>query len=316
MTYYKNDPALTPTVKNFLGKVNKGIPTERMTPKENREAFLKLQNEIPIDMSGVNLVDCRFGGVDCVLVCPPDGDYDHRACIVYVNGGGWVLSGFDANKRFARDICLGAGIPVLCPQYSLSPEAKFPTALEEIRDVVEEVCGKYSKVAIIGNSVGGNMTMVTTQSFVANNPVDRENIKCQCLLWPVADYPDTVKNNSWQKYSKDRYLTAASMWWFWKQYEPHINTATIPEPYLFPAEFNKEELLGIPPTLLVTNENDILRDEGDDLGRNLSQAGVECTSVTFNGMIHDFGVINYLSAIPQTKVLLNMVCSFLRQHLE
>jgi acetyl esterase len=184
---------------------------------------------------------------------------------------------------------------VVFPNYSLSPEAKYPTALEESYVVVEWVAehGQTrgldpTRIAVAGDNVGGNMVAaVTLISKERGGPV----IQRQLLFYPVTNASfDTV---SYHQFAEGYYLHRDAMMWFWDQYT--TNPGERNEITASPLRASKEQLSGLPPALIITAEADVLRDEGEAYANQLREAGVPVMAVRFQGTIHDFVVLNALA---------------------
>ena len=163
-------------------------------------------------------------------------------------------------------------------------------------------------MAIVGNSVGDNMSTVTTlMAKEKNGP----RFRLQILMWPIVD--SDFETDSCQQFGKDRFLTTSLMQWMYDMYIPDPSTRK--NIYASPLQATVEQLRGLPPALIQVAENDILRDEGEAYGRKLDQAGVPVTTVRYNGVIHDFGLLNGLAYIPQTRSLFEHAAAELKKYL-
>ncbi|MOA02142.1 Carboxylesterase NlhH [compost metagenome] len=163
------------------------------------------------------------------------------------------------------------------------------------------------KLAIAGNSAGGNLSTATTLMAKAKGGPE---FKTQILMWPVTDAD--FDRSSYHKFGVDRFLTTSLMKWMWDQY---VDTSKRNEIYAAPLQATVEELKSLPPTLIQTAENDILRNEGEAYGRKLGEAGVDVTTVRYNDVIHDFGLLNGLATIPQTKAAFIQAAAHLKKYL-
>ena len=215
-----------------------------------------------------------------------------------------------------RDLVVLCGAAAVFVNYTPSPEAQFPTAINEIYAATKWVAEHGDQInvdgkrlAVIGNSVGGNMAAVT--ALMAKEKKGPE-IKVQILLWPVTDA--TFSQASYQTYGEDRFLTTSIMKWMWNQYT--TNPDERKSIYTSPLQATIEQLKGLPPALIQVAENDILRDEGEVYGRKLDEAGVTVTIVRYNGMIHDFGLLNVLAELPTTKSMFEHAAAELRKYLK
>ena len=121
------------------------------------------------------------------------------------------------------------------------------------------------------------------------------------------------ENASYDEFAAGHFLTRNMMKWFWDSYTD-LNQRN--EIYTSPLRATTEQLKGLPPALVQTAEKDVLRDEGEAYARKLDAAGVDVTAVRYNGMIHDFGVLNALSEAPSTRAALLQASEELKQHLK
>src|SRR5690606_30893816 len=161
---------------------------------------------------------------------------------------------------------------------------------------------------VVGNSVGGNMTAVTgLQAKKYGGP----DIKLQVMLWPIVDAD--FETASYRQFGKDRFLTTSLMKWMYDMYieDPEKRSNILASPL----RATLEELKGLPPTLIQTAENDVLRDEGEAFGRKLDEAGVPVTCIRYNGMIHDFGLLNGLAELPAVRSLFEHAAAELKKYL-
>jgi len=220
---------------------------------------------------------------------------------MFTHGGGWVLGDYPTNRRLVRDLVVNSGAAAVFTDYTPSPEAKYPVAINQIYAATKWVAENGAEIGVdgtnlaaAGNSVGGNMTAVLC--LMAKDKGGPQ-IKFQLLLWPVTDADFT--RESWQKYADGRFLTASLMKWMWDNYLP--DAAKRNEYYATPFNATLEQLKGLPPALVQLAENDILFDEGLAYARKLDEAGVPVTIETYNGFIHDYGLLNPLDHIEAVK---------------
>ncbi|WP_010452374.1 alpha/beta hydrolase, partial [Pseudomonas asplenii] len=220
------------------------------------------------------------------------------------------------HQRLIRDLVVDSGAVAVYVDYTPSPEAHYPTAINQAYGATEWVAehGKEigvdsQRLAVAGNSVGGNMAAV-----VALMAKERKTpqLRFQLLLWPVTDARfDTA---SYQQFAEGHFLTKGMMKWFWDNYT--TNSAERTQIHASPLQASTEQLRGLPPALVQTAEFDVLRDEGEAYARHLDAAGVPVTSVRYNGMIHDFGLLNPLNGIPEVKAAMRQAALELKTHLK
>ncbi len=234
---------------------------------------------------------------------------------MFFHGGGWVLGDFPTHKRLVRDLVVNSGAVAVFPDYTPSPEAHFPVAINQAYAATKwvalhgnEIGVDGSKLAVAGNSVGGNMAaVVALMAKDKNGP----KLRCQILLWPVTDAD--FGRESFTKFAQERFLTTPLMKWMWDNYAP--DSADRKNKYASPYQASLEELRNLPPALVQVAENDILHDEGVAYGRKLDEAGVPTTITEYRGFIHDYGMLNPLSHIPAVKESVEQAADFLKEFL-
>ncbi|QDU26171.1 Carboxylesterase NlhH [Anatilimnocola aggregata] len=314
------DEAIDHRVRAFLKQVNAagGPPMEELSPHEARQVLTTLQTSLPLDLppARVSSVTIHHDGqpLDLTIVRPAGSEKTVPA-FMFFHGGGWVLGDFPTHERFVRDLVASSGAAAVFVNYTRSPEARYPVAIEQayaatkwVAEFGHTIHVDGSRLAVVGNSVGGNMAAV-----VALMAKDRggPEICFQALMWPVTDaYFET---SSYHKYGNDRFLTSNMMKWFWDSYT--TDPVERSEIYASPLRATTDELRGLPPALIQTAGNDVLRDEGEEYARKLDVAGVDVIAVRYSGMIHDWGLLNPLSQTPATRASLLQVADELKRRL-
>jgi acetyl esterase len=237
-----------------------------------------------------------------VRIIRPRGLKADPPVILYIHGAGWVFGDENTHDRLARELAVGAGAAVVFPLYDRSPEAKYPTAIEQNYAVGQWIVnegGDYdldgSRLAVCGDSVGGNMAAVFAIMCKERGDIA---LKAQVLLYPVtnADF-DTA---SYRQFAEGYYLTREGMQWFWDQYTSDPRQRA--EIYASPLRASTAQLRGLPPALVITDEADVLRDEGEAYAAKLREAGVDVTAVRVLGMVHDFLMLDSLRDCKATNV--------------
>jgi acetyl esterase len=240
------------------------------------------------------------GTVSITVVRPVDAN-GHLPTVVYTHGGGWVLGNFATHERLVRDLTTRTSAAFVFVNYSRSPEARFPRAIEEVYATVRWVAAygaelglDGSRLAVAGDSVGGNMTAaVTLLAKERGGPA----IRYQALLYPVTNA--AFDTESYEQFAEGPWLTRKAMQWFWDAYLPDASRRSAAT--ASPLQATPEQLRGLPPALVITDEADVLRDEGEAYGRKLSQAGVDVTAVRYEGVFHDFMMLNALAETNATR---------------
>ncbi len=315
------DPAIETHVKAFLNVLNSGggDPMETMTPADARKVLEGAQTSVKVDLSGVTVTEKTISedGLSVKLfIVRPEGQTGVLPAFMFIHGGGWVLGDYPTHQRFVRDLVVYSGLVAVFVEYTRSPEAKYPVAINEAYAATKWIAAHGAelnidgkRLAVVGNSVGGNMTAATV--LMAKHKKGPE-IKLQVLLWPVTDASfDTV---SYHQYAESRFLTRNMMIWFWDNYMPKGPQRQ--EIYASPLQASLEDLKGLPPTLVQVAENDVLRDEGEAYARKMDEAGVPVTLMRVQGMIHDYGLLNPLADVPAVQSALRHVASELRNALK
>lgn len=287
-------------------------------PEKGRAAVNEVQSG-PVAKPAVASEDRSIpggpGGTVAVRIVRPVGTTGPLPVIVYVHGAGWVFGNALTHDRLVRELATGVGAAVVFPEYSLSPEAKYPTAIEEIYAVVAWVAkngAEYgldpARLALAGDSVGGNMaTAVTILAKQRGGPA----IRRQLLFYPVTDA--AFDTGSYQQFATGYFLRRDAMQWFWDQYT--ANAAQRAEITASPLRASLEELRGLPQALVITAEADVLRDEGEAYANKLRQAGVVVTAARFQGIIHDFVMLNALADTAAARGAMALAIAWLRQGL-
>lgn len=303
----QDDPKILAGIREFLNALNSGggKPMEEMQPDEARKVLEGAQSSVKVDVSGVTESEKEITQDDItvkiVVVKPEDAKSENLPAFMFVHGGGWILGDYPTHRRLIHDLVVHSGAAAVYVDYTRSPEVQYPTAINQIYAATKWVAenGKEigvdgNNLAIAGNSVGGNMTAVTC--LMAKDKKGPE-LKFQLLLWPVTDA--NFERASWKEYAEGRFLTAGMMKWMWDNYLPDVDKRKTK--YATPFNATLDELKGLPPALVQLAENDILFDEGLAYARKLDQAGVPTTIQTFNGFIHDYGLLNPLDHIEAVK---------------
>ncbi|MEO8416507.1 MAG: alpha/beta hydrolase [Ginsengibacter sp.] len=317
---YAIDPNISVGVKAFLKVLNSGgKQLEDMSPDDARKVLESAQTSVSVDLSGIEISEKMInsdGYKVKLYIVRPAGVKEKLPVFMFIHGGGWVLGDFPTHKRMVRDLVVGSGAVAVFPEYTRTPQAAYPQAINEIYAATKWVAehgadinvdGK--RLAIVGNSVGANMTTVTTLMAKAKGGPE---IKLQIMMWPIVDAD--YNTESYKEFGTDRYLTKSTMQWMYDMYIPDPEKRK--DIYASPLRATVDQLRGLPPALIVTAENDVLRDEGEAYGRKLDEAGVPETTVRYDGMIHDFGLLNPIANLPQTKALFIQACAELKKYLK
>lgn len=314
-----DDPRIDPQVRSFLAKINKdSSPFWELPQPKPQEILTGLQNDTPVDMSGVTVAERTIqqdGRSVRLYVMTPEQVSGKPGVLLFIHGGVWIVGNFQNHQRLLRDLVVGSGQIGVFVEYTPLPDARFPTQLEECYAALKwvaahgaEIGADGSRIAVAGNSVGGNMAAaLPLMSKDRGGPA----IAFQALLIPATDA--SVDTQSYLDYGTGRFLARAFMKYGWDLYAPDAKTRD--NPYVSPLRASIDQLKGLPPALVITAENDPLRDEGEAYARKLKDAGVTVAAVRYNGTIHDFVLLNALRQVPSTQAAIAQVVAGLRKHL-
>ena len=313
---------LEPEALKFAEETSKPPYLYQLGPEKGREAVDETQsvpepNPVPQPIAFIEetkIVGGPSGHVNVRIVRPMDSK-GTLPVVLYIHGAGWVFGNAHTHDRLIRELANASGAAVVFPSYSLSPEAKYPTALEEIYSVLEwiSLSGEIreldpSRIAVAGDSVGGNMTAaITLMAKERRGP----SIAGQLLFYPVTDA--SFDTDSYREFAEGYFLRREAMMWFWDQYLPDKERRE--EITASPLKATVEQLSGLPPALVITAEADVLRDEGEAYAEKLKQAGVEVTATRYEGIIHDFVMLNALSGTKAARSAIALAGSWLKDKL-
>jgi acetyl esterase/lipase len=314
------DPHLDPQVRDFLVKIDKDpTPFWELPQPKPQDILTGLQNQTPVDMSGVTTSERTItvdGRQVKLYIMKPDHVTKTPGVLLFLHGGVWIVGNFANHQRLLRDLVVKSGEVGVFVEYTPLPEAKYPTqlnqsyaALEWVKAHASEFGADGSRIAVAGNSVGGDLTAaLTLMAKDRNGP----KISYQVLFIPATDA--SVDTDSYHQYGKDRFLSRDFMKYGWDLYaaDPKLRD----NPYVSPLRASLDELKDLPPALVVTAENDPLRDEGEAYARKLKEAGNSVAALRFNGTIHDFVLLNALKDVPSTQAAIQIASDEIRAHLD
>ena len=308
-------------IRQFLDALNSSgaKPIEQLSPQDARQVLTDAQNSVHVDLSGIEtsekVIDVEGRELKLYIV-KPAGAATKLPVFMFFHGGGWVLGDYPTHERLVRDLVVESGAMAVFPEYTRSPEAQYPTAIHQAYAATKwvsehggDIGADGQKLAVVGNSVGGNMAAVV--SLMAKDK-GGPRITFQALLWPVTDANfDTA---SYRELSEGYFLTRNMMIWFWDNYTQ--DTAQRRETYASPLQAPTDSLQGLPPALVQTAHSDVLRDEGEAYARKLNEAGVDVIAVRYNGLIHDWGLLNPLATVPEVRSAITQVATELKKRLK
>ncbi|MEU5795719.1 alpha/beta hydrolase [Streptomyces sp. NPDC047813] len=308
-------PVLEPAAAAFAEATANPPYLFDLGPVEGRKAVDEVQSgesaKPAVDEEWVNVQGGPTGSVRARVVRPA-GATGTLPVIVYIHGAGWVFGNAHTHDRLVRELAVGARAAVVFPEYDLSPEARYPVAIEQNYAVAQWVVGEgaergldATRIAVAGDSVGGNMSAALT--LMAKERGDVPLLQ-QVLFYPVTDA--SFDTPSYHEFAEGYFLRRDAMRWFWDQYTTDEKQRA--EITASPLRATLEQLTGLPPALVVTGEADVLRDEGEAYAARLRAAGVPVTAVRYQGIIHDFVMLDALRATHAAEAAIAQAVAVLR----
>jgi acetyl esterase/lipase len=314
-------PVLEPAAAEFAAATANPPYLFDLGPEVGRKTVDEVQSG-EISMPDVSeewvTVPAPTGDVRVRIVTPPNATGPGAGplpVIIYIHGAGWVFGDAHTHDRLVRELAAGVNAAVVFPDYSLSPEARYPAAIEQnyatARWIVENGAARgldTSRIAVAGDSVGGNMAAALTLQAKERGDVQ---LAAQVLFYPVTDA--SFDTDSYHQFAEGYFLRRDAMQWFWDQYT--TDPAERAQITASPLRATTGQLSGLPQALVITAEADVLRDEGEAYAAKLRQAGVPVTAARYQGIIHDFAMLNALRGTHAATAAIAQAIAFLRDAL-
>ena len=281
----------------------------QLPPEQGRRALEEMQDtpvyKYPADVSSVCVNTGIWGSIPVYFIAPKGAKI--RNIIFYIHGAGWVFGSFHTHEKLVRELSARTDSLIVFPEYSRSPEAKYPTAVEQCYFIFSHIweivgdcfsVGKGAALTVAGDSVGGNMAIaMVLMSAIRHGP----RIHKLLLYYPVTNaYFNTP---SYRQFSDGYYLYREGMKWFWRQY-----TASVKDRNQITASPLRADigcLSCFPKTMVINGQADVLRSEGEAFGERLRCAGVEVTALRVQGTIHDFVMLNALDQTNACRIAMD-----------
>jgi acetyl esterase len=283
-------------------------------PEEGRKVLVQVQSG-EIYKPYADIVDLVVpggpNGPVPVRIVRPEGYAEPLPVILYIHGAGWVFGDRSTHDRLIRELAVGVGAAVVFPDYHRSPEVRYPSHIEECWTVARWVAEHgeahdldAAHMAVAGDSVGGNMSAALTLLAKARGGVE---LAAQVLFYPVTDA--SFDTPSYHEFAEGYFLRRDAMQWFWDQYTTDEDERR--EITASPLQATIEQLTGLPQALVITGEADVLRDEGEAYAAKLRAAGVNVLAVRYEGIVHDFVMLNGLRETNAAGAAIAQASSFL-----
>ncbi|MDQ6790107.1 MAG: alpha/beta hydrolase [Candidatus Dormibacteraeota bacterium] len=296
-----------------------GPPLYELSPTEAREVLRSVQTSVPVDLMPADVEEHVIAGGPSgdvsIRIVKPKNAPGELPVVLHMHGGGWILGDKDTHERLDREVANAAQAAVVFVNYTPAPDAHYPLQIEQAYAALKwvatsgrQIGADSRRIALLGDSVGGNMSAALTLLAKERGGPD---IRAQVLFYPVTDA--AFDTGSYEQYADGPWLTREAMKWFWDAYIPDQTRRS--ESTASPLRASLDELRGLPPALLINGQHDVLRDEGEAYGRRLTQAGVPVTQVRYSGTIHDFVLLNPIANTPAPRAAIAQAAAYLRQAL-
>lgn len=290
----------------------------QLPPEQGREVLENIQNTpvflYPADVSCTQVHTGKWGTIK-VYFAAPETKACRRNVILYIHGDGWVFGSYHTHEKLVRELACRTNSVVVFPEYSRSPEARYPTALEQCFRVLCLLPSLMKKMrlnvdlknlTVAGDSAGGNIAAaLALLSKFRKGP----RIHKQLLYYPVTN--DCFDTQTYCKFANGYYLYREGMKWFWDQYAPLQKdreniTAS-------PLKASREQLKGLPKAMIINGEADVLRCDGQSYAEKLLEAGVSVTAVQIQATIHDFVMLNALDKTNACRTAMDISAEWINR---
>jgi acetyl esterase len=316
-------PVIEPHTKAWVDELEAAAagspPLYELSPHDARGVLRSIQASVPVELAPAEIEDRSIPGGPTgevsIRIIRPSKATGALPMIFHTHGGGWVLGDKDTHERLYRELANAAQGVVVFVDYTPAPDAQYPVQIEQAYTALEwalahadEVGIDPARVALFGDSVGGNMAAaLTLLAKERHGPT----LAAQVLFYPVTNA--SLDTDTYELYTDGPWLTREAMRWFWDSYLPDEERRR--EVTASPLQASLDQLRDVPPALVVNGQHDVLCAEGEAYARKLTEAGVPVTQVRYGGTIHDFALLNPISETPAVRAAIAQAADYLRKAL-
>jgi acetyl esterase len=307
-------PLLSASDKEFLLELDRQPAIGELSVAKERERMRAGQSS-PFESNDVVMTEFATSACPVRLIRPGTAPPSSPVFFL-IHGGGWVLGDFETHGKLACEIAIRTSSVVAFIDYPRAPEHRFPNPLESCFTAMYEVLAAAQTLgidpeyfALGGDSAGGNLAIALMLLAIKRKQPSPKRL---VLLYPALD--PSGASHSYQEFAQNPNLSQSTMHWFWQAYRSeHIEAD---DPRFSPLLTDSETLARFPPTLIITCEYDILRDEGEEFAARLIQAGVNMTAVRWLGTLHSFVVTERLAASPSAQMCIDFLAKYIQRGFE
>jgi acetyl esterase len=307
---------LDPAIARLVDAMTPPPTLRQLGPEDGRVALREAQQtaaEHPGTVARFHTAPVGPAGLTGFWVVRPSGIEEPLPAVFYLHGGRWMFGDADTHAHVIGELALKSRVAMVVPEYSRTPEARYPIALEECYATLLWIHGHAhdlrldsKSVAVAGDCAGA--TIAIALSMLAKSR-GGPRLRAQLLYYPPTDA--TCRSTSHGTFADGYLLTHDELGWYWQQYcDDDLECPTVS-----PLHATRSDLAGLPPTMIVTAEADVVRDEGSDFASKLRVAGVDVTSLRYLGTIHDFVVLSQLAETPPARAAIEQGAWFLAESL-
>ncbi|MGK5554465.1 alpha/beta hydrolase [Actinomadura kijaniata] len=303
-----------PLVRRLLDASAEPPYLHQIGPVDGRLALLEAQGHAPDDprvAAAFHAAPVGPSGLTGFWVFRPAGAAGPLPAVVYAHGGRWMLGDAHTHWRLISALVLASGAAFVVPEYTRTPEARYPVAVEECYAVLEWAARnadgldlRGDRIAVAGDCAGATMAAVLPMLAKRRGG---PRLRAQLLYYPMTD--PRCDSGSQERFAEGYLLTREALRWYWQEYTD--DDRQLGEAAVAPLRATAGDLAGLPPALIISAEGDVVRDEAEQYARHLSLAGVPVTCVRYLGMVHDFVSLTALQPSPSSRIALRQGASFL-----
>ncbi|MFC4910116.1 alpha/beta hydrolase [Actinomadura gamaensis] len=303
-----------PLVRRLLEASAEPPYLHEIGPVDGRLALAEAQGHAPEDprvVAAFHAAPVGPSGLIGFWVFRPAEASGPLPAVLYVHGGRWMLGDAYTHWRLISALVLGSGAAFVVPEYSRTPEARYPVAVEECYAVLAwavdhapDLGLRGDRVAVAGDCAGA--TLATVLALLARRR-GGPRLRAQLLYSPITD--PRADSPSQHRFADGHLLTREAVRWYWRQYVE--DERELADPVAAPLRATREDLAGLPPAMIITAEGDVVRDEAEQYARRLREAGVAVTCARYLGMVHDFVSLTALQPSPPARAAIRQGAAFL-----